>query len=100
MGIYRGSSGHRIVDTSLAMWMGMIVTYEGNSIISYFPEADQWWITGFNPNFLNVKADDLTVTFGIGFNDAGMYYAFQNEWRSKDKRWVFVDSAIFATFQF
>ena len=31
--IYRGSSGHRTVDTSLTMWMGMIVSYNGEWII-------------------------------------------------------------------
>ena len=80
MGIYRGSSGHRTVDKSLAMYMGMVLKYKDKYIISHFPDGDQWWITGFNPDYLNVNAKDLTVTFGFSFNDRGMYFAFKNKW--------------------
>ena len=99
LGIYRGSSGHRTVDTSLAMWMGMIVKYNGNSIVRYFPDEDQWWITGFNPDYLKVDAKDLRATIGVGFNVPGMYWAFKNQWGG-DSRWVFYDLLNLAIFQF
>ncbi len=90
LGIYRGSAGHRIVDTSLAMWMGMIVSYKNEEIINYFPNEDQWWITGFNPKYQNVDANDLFVTIGVGFNNSDMYYAFKRQWGG-DSRWAFAD---------
>ena len=99
LGIYRGSSGHRTVDTSLAMWMGMIVSYNGEWIIDYFPSEDQWWITGFNPKYQNVSASNLRVTIGVGFNSTGMYQAFKNTWGG-DSRWSFYDYLNLAILQF
>ena len=99
LGIYRGSSGHRTVDTSLAMWMGMIVSYNGEWIIDYFPSEDQWWITGFNPKYQNVSASNLLVTIGVGFNSTGMYQAFKNTWGG-DSRWSFCDCLNLAILQF
>ena len=99
LGIYRGSSGHRTVDTSLAMWMGMIVSYNGEWIIDYFPSEDQWWITGFNPKYQNVSASNLQVTIGVGFNSTGMYQAFKNTWGG-DSRWSFYDYLNLAILQF
>ena len=52
LGIYRGSSGIRTVDKGLAMQMGMTLHYRGRLIIDYYPEEEQWWITGFNPPIL------------------------------------------------
>ena len=99
LGIYRGSSGHRTVDTSLAMWTGMIVSYNGECIIDYFPSEDQWWITGFNPKYQNVSASNLRVTIGVGFNSTGMYQAFKNTWGG-DSRWSFYDYLNLAILQF
>ena len=81
MGLYRGENGHRIVDKSLATTMGMILTYNWKEIINYFPNEKQWWITGFNSNYLNVSADDLFVAFALAFpNNQGMYWAFKNKY--------------------
>ena len=99
LGIYRGSGGHRIVDTDLAMWMGMIVSYKDQTIINYFPNEDQWWITGFNPKYLNTNANDIFVTFGVGFSDSNMYYAFKSQWKD-DSRWYFNDDLLLAILQF
>ena len=99
LGIYRGDSGHRVVDTSLAMTMGMHVYYKKKLIIEYFPDEAQWWITGFNPNYLNVNAYDLVATIGVTFNDYGMYYAFKGQW-SDDFRWSFHDYQKLAIFHF
>ena len=100
LGIYRGSSGHRTVDTSLAMWMGMVLNYNGEFIIEYFPTENQWWITGFNPKYQNVSASDLTATIGVRFNNSGMYYAFRNTYIGKDSRWTFYDYLNLAILQF
>jgi len=99
LGIYRGSSGHRIVDPRLAMWMGMTVTYKDNFIIDYYPEKDQWWITGFNPAYQNVNVNELFVSIGLGFNDFDMYYAFKGR-AERDFRWSFYDDLEMAILRF
>lgn len=99
LGIYQGYSGHRTVDKSLAMWMSMIVSYNDECIITYFPADDQWWITGFNPKYQHVNAADLEVTIGVGFPSAGMYYAFKRS-MDVDSGWYFVDFLWLAIFQF
>jgi len=99
LGIYRGDKGHRTVDKSLAMWMGMIVTYQDQWIIHHFPSEDQWWITGFSPAYQNVKANDLLVTFGVQFNNTGMYYAFKEKWGT-DPRCKFIDFDQFVILNF
>ena len=99
LGIYRGNSGHRTVDKSLAMQMSMTLKYKGKTIISYYPSERQWWITGFNPKYLNVSASDLTATFTLRFNSSGMFYAFRSKY-SWDSRWRFYTNGYYATFQF
>ena len=90
LGIYRGSSGHRTVDKSLAMYMAMLVSYKDDYIILHVPDSYQWWITGFNPKYQNVNANDLTALFGIVFHDSGMYQALKKQWGG-DSRWAFFD---------
>ena len=99
IGVYRGSSGHRTVDTSLAMQMAMIVSYRNEWIIEYFPSKVQWWITGFNPKYQNKNANGLLATIGVRFNEPGMYYAFKRQWGG-DARWSFYDYLGLAILQF
>lgn len=89
LGIYRGSSGHRTVDRSLSMRMGMFVDYKGKNIVYYNPSEKQWWITSFNSNYLNVDANDLSVAVYIQFNDRGMFQAFRNKWEPATN-WLFM----------
>ncbi len=92
LGIYRGASGHRVVDKSLAMKMGLTLIYQGKTIINYYPEAKQWWITGFNPdpNYLMVRASDLTAIYTIWFDDLAMYNSFKHQMK-QEVNWVFYD---------
>ena len=76
MGIYTGGNPHWIVDKSLAMSMYLELQYNGSTIITHNDYA--WWITGFNPNYMNKNADCLTASFTIRFNDPGMYNAFRS----------------------
>ena len=99
LGIYRGSSGHRTVDTNLAMSMAMIVSYKNNRVICHFPEEYQWWITGFNSNYKNVNANDISVRIGIGFDNLDLYFAFKSKWAA-DPRWSFFDPAGLAVLEF
>lgn len=78
--------GFWFVDKSLALPMTMVLKdNEGNIIADYDPGNDgdedtpreQWWITSFNPEYKDIKAEDLNVTFEIDFTDnPEMYDAF------------------------
>ena len=82
LGIYCGDSGHRTVDTSLAMWMCLYVSYNNELIINRSPTESQWWITGFNPEYQNANAYNLSVTVAFCFNNSGMYNAFYNKYHN------------------
>ena len=84
LGIYSGSEPHWQVDKNLAMSMYLNLKYNGSTIISHSDYT--WWITGFNPNYLNKSASSLTATFSIRFNDPGMYNAFRS---TNPKGWTF-----------
>ncbi|MFQ9482645.1 MAG: RHS repeat-associated core domain-containing protein [Oscillospiraceae bacterium] len=73
-GIYYGGGPFWAVDTDLAMRMSMDVYYQGENIISYSDTT--WWLTGFNPEYLNVSAGDMSVVYTIVFSDPGMFSAF------------------------
>ena len=54
-----------------------LVDNNGNTLIDYHPDNDQQWITGFNSNFKDIDADDLTAFFTIDFiNRKDMYDCF------------------------
>lgn len=74
MGIYTGGGPHWLVDKSLAMSMHLNLQYNGITIVSYSDYT--WWITGFNPYYLNVDVDSLKATFSIRFSNRDMYMAF------------------------
>ena len=73
-GIYYGGEPFWLVDTDLAMRMSMDVYYKDENIISYSDTT--WWLTGFNPEYLNVSAGDMSVVYTIVFSDPGMFSAF------------------------
>ena len=73
-GIYYGGEPFWLVDTDLAMRMSMDVYYKDENIISYSDTT--WWLTGFNPEYLNVSAADMSVVYTIVFSDPGMFSAF------------------------
>ena len=84
MGIYTGGGPHWRVDKNLAMPMWVWLKYDGKTIVSH--NDTTWWITGFNPNYLNKNENSLTAIFSIRFNDPGMYYAFS---ATKPAGWKF-----------
>ena len=73
-GIYYGGEPFWLVDTDLAMRMSMDVYYKDENIISYSDTT--WWLTGFNPEYLNVSAGDMSAVYTIVFSDPGMFSAF------------------------
>ena len=78
LGIYYGGGPHWLVNTELAMPMSMQLSYNGKNIISH--SQNTWWITGFNSNYLNVQASDLSAMFVVCFPNSDMYHAFAGTW--------------------
>lgn len=96
MGIYKRmvvngvDKEHWLIDKSLVMPMTLTLDYKGEPIISYDPKevdptifdllrksTDKWWVTGFNPDYQDVKASQLTATFTVDFSGKqGLYNAF------------------------
>jgi hypothetical protein len=81
LGIYYGGGPHWLVDTNLSMQMSMTLFYCGEEIISY--SQNTWWITGFNSNYLNVQANQLTVSYTIYFTNPGMFNSFSQTWNGR-----------------
>ena len=117
MGIYKQlkiagyDTPHWLVDTDLSMHMTLDLDYKNKTIISWDPKKDKnydwdkvWWVTGFNPYITNVKADDLTVTYSVTFNNQTMYedfyYKFGVSPKTKDFRWSFNSDSNTAIFTF
>ena len=103
LGIYTGDNFQKNVNTRLAMPMRLTLSYNGAEIINYHPTAEQWWITGFNSNYMRVKACDLTATFSVRFTDQEMYDAFYGTWNNREQdgcRWVFDGTTCTATLRF
>ena len=103
LGIYTGDNFQKNVNTRLAMPMRLTLSYNGAEIINYHPTAEQWWITGFNSNYMREKACDLTATFSVRFTDQEMYDAFYGTWNNREQdgcRWVFDGTTCTATLRF
>lgn len=53
-------------DSALVLPMTMKMTLEdGTDIGSYSPEEDQWWITTFNSNYMNIDPDEFSAEFTV-----------------------------------
>ncbi|MDQ7096303.1 DUF4474 domain-containing protein [Desulfosporosinus sp. PR] len=79
---------HWIVDPSLALPMTLTLKdNNGNTIVDFNPNENLWWVTGFNPYYQGVQADNLTATYTINFSgNKDMYNKFYDTWK-KDDRW-------------
>lgn len=85
MGIYYGGEPHWLVDKSLKLRISMKLFHKDRLIISYV--ARTWWITGFNPRYLNTQASDLKAQYVISFEDKTyLFKDFKKEW---DGVWKF-----------
>ena len=103
---------HWLVDQSLAMPMTLDLSYNGKPIISYNPQKDdpkgqginKWWVTGFNPKYQNVKADELKVTYTVDFSGKKkLYDAFikSKDYLANKKKWsISEDNKYLLTFTF
>ena len=92
---------HWLAATSHAMKMELRLTYKGYTIINHKPSEKQWWITGFNPYYQNVKANQLKATFKLKFNNSAMFNSFYSYTRRrKDSGTTYDYSAKSATIKF
>ena len=79
--------------------MTLTLWYEGEIIINYEP-GKQWWITGFNPDYKNVKASELTASFTVYLrNNKELYYEFY-ESGAREKGWIFDEATFTASLTF
>lgn len=61
------------------------------------------WITSFNPNYKNVDANNLSVSFTVTFGkkNAGMFDAFYKTWSGqKNTPWTFDTKNYTATLKY
>lgn len=79
VGIYYNGGPHWYTGTQYAMPMTLsLKDKEGNTIYDWQPQENNWWCTGFNPMYQNVRDSDLIVSGSINFtNYPKMYEAFK-----------------------
>lgn len=125
LGIYRrlGKSSLWYVDKNLAIDMTMRLDYRTNvesenwrTIIDWDPKASpnypdkQWWITGFNPQYVDQIYDkrQLRATFTVKFDTIGydstfdtqLRNSFRRRWVEKEPVWTYTSSTGLFSYQF
>ena len=62
---------HYFAHSEIALPMQLyLYDYEsGENIFSWRPTDDQWWATGFNPEFTNPDPYDMTMICSVDFTD-------------------------------
>ena len=99
--IYGFDTPQWLVDKNLSMKMTLTLKdSDGNVIIDYAPDEKQWWITGFNPNYMDIPANQLTAIYGLTFNDKKMYQSFKKKMKLGKKGWTFNDDNYSAQYEF
>lgn len=87
-----GINGHWLACTNLKIGYSLHLFYKGENIITYYPDSREWWMTGFNPYYQNVKADDLEAGFTLFLPSEGMFRTFLSRWDSDPRcgtlQWV------------
>ena len=94
IGIYSKGGLQWKVEKSLAMRMSMTLRLDGNIIADY--SAKHWWLTSFVPDYKNVDASSLSVSYVVFFDDTAMY----NDFKDKNPAWVCDDMNQSASFSF
>ncbi|EPR11481.1 DUF4474 domain-containing protein [Ruminiclostridium papyrosolvens] len=100
-GIYTGGEPHWFSDVDNAMPMTLSLRdKDGNSIFEWDPQKKNWWCTGFNPKYQNVKAADLISVGTIDFSQhLDMWESFYNQYKFNRKVWSFDTSKHIATYK-
>ena len=101
LSIFGLKTPHWLAATSHAMKMELRLTYKGYTIIDHKPSEKQWWITGFNPYYQNVKSNQLKATFKLKFHNSAMFNSFYSYTsKKKDSGTTYDNSAKSATIKF
>jgi len=89
IGIYYGGPLHWLTGTDYAMPMTLgLYDNKGNMIFDWNPKEKNWWITGFNPDYQNVKASNLTLYGTINFSEnKDMWKAFFDKYNGNSMFW-------------
>ena len=92
-GIYYGKDGdyhwNSADHTNLGMSMTVYDKNTGEKIFHYHPSDYQWWITGFNPDYQDYKAEDLEVYGSFDFSkEKDMWDAFYEQYNGEEG-WCF-----------
>ena len=69
------------IDFTLPMTLNLFyLENEIQSIFAWHPTLEQWWITGFNPDFRNQNVEYMSTISSINFNSKkGMYNALKSQ---------------------
>ena len=59
------------------------------SIFNWAPIEDQWWVTGFNPEFTNPDPYDMTMICSVEFENKEIYEAFESVYRPDNEKIIF-----------
>lgn len=84
-GIYRGDGFHvhSATDTNLRMKLNLY-NQNGDAYFVYDPGESNWWTTGFNPNYQNVKESELIAFGAIDFSaEPGLWDGFYSKYSSR-----------------
>ncbi|WP_133051129.1 RHS repeat-associated core domain-containing protein [Ruminiclostridium hungatei] len=100
VGIYYGGGPHWLIDKNLALPMSLaLYDKKGNQIFTWTPNENNWWITGFNPNYQNVRASDLVVYGNMNFSQHKDWYDNFKKTVDGSSMWEFDDKNYNARFK-
>ena len=70
----------------LPMTLNLYDTKNNNveNVYNWYPSEDQWWITGFNPNFKDPDYEYLVLLGSVNFSGLGNAYSSLKQNVSKD----------------
>ena len=104
LGIYYGGSNkdfsHWKVNKSLAMPMTLKLTHKtiGTIIDNWDNNGENtWWITGFNPKYKKLKAENLIASFTVKFTNVDMFKEFS---KTKKEGWNYNKADMIAILTF
>ena len=87
------------IDFTVPMTLNLYNYYDANNIehiFSWKPQNNQWWITGFNPNYQDI---DVTKQMIIGTIDLSqypnMYYSIKQNINESNKKYIICDDTTY-----
>ena len=96
VGIYTGGGPHWHCGIFNQMFMKLNLFMGSKTIFRWAQRT--WWITGFNPQFRDVRSRNLTSSGTITFENKNMYFAFQRCRKSRNVAWKYNDYTCKADF--